>query len=113
MLRLNEMKENIMFHMCCFVSLLSLSAYRYVMKTKLNVITVNRLLTESPMRPMLTCFQRVPLVSMKNMDCSEEGDFTLLLLAEKAAIPNINRRTNKQTHRSTNKHTDVTNIIVS
>ena len=29
------------------------------------------------------------------MDCSEEGDFALLLLAEEAAIPKKNRRTNK------------------
>ena len=58
-----------------------------------QLCTVNRLLTESPVRPMLTniqictCFQCVPFTSMINMDCSEEGDFALLILAEEAAIP--------------------------
>ena len=28
------------------------------------------------------------------MDCSEEGDFAFMLLAEEAAIPKKNRRTN-------------------
>ena len=45
---------------------------------------------------------------MKNMD-SSEGDFALLLLAEKqAAISKTNWRTNKRT----SKHTNVTQIIV-
>ena len=49
------------------------------------VITVNGLLTESPVRPssqICTCFQScVPFVSMKNMYSSEEEDYALLLLA--------------------------------
>ena len=65
---------------------------------KTFVITVNRLLTESPVRPMLTnmCFQCVPFVSMKNMDCSEEEILHCLntTLAEEAAIPKKNRKTN-------------------
>ena len=45
------------------------------------------------------------------MDCSEDEDFALLFLAEAAVIPKKNRRTNK-TKTQTNKHTNVTNIIV-
>ena len=53
-----------------------------------------------------TCFQCIPFASMKNMDFSE-GDFALLLLAEKqAAISKKNWRTNKRT----SKHTNVTQI---
>ena len=51
-----------------------------------------------------TCFQCVLFVNMTNMDCSEEEDFALLLLAEEAAIPKKNMRTNTQTikHKQTN-----------
>ena len=85
--------------MCCFVRFLSLSAYSYVMNT--FVISVYRLLSESAVRPVLTNMRVLSMRSFrgyKNMDCSEEGDFALLLLAEEAAIPKKNRRTNKQTN---------------
>ena len=69
--------------------------YSYAMKN--FVITVNRLLTETPVRLMLTNMHVLsmrPFREYENMDCSEEGDFALLLLAEEAAIPK-NRRINK------------------
>ena len=61
--------------MCCFVRLRSLSAYCYVMKSI-------PLITESPVRPMLT---NMHVLSMHSFS----RDFALLLLAKKQAELNI------------------------
>ena len=69
---------------------------------KYTAYSLNRPCVQCP------CFQCIPSDSKKNMD-SSEGDFALLLLAEKqAAISKKNRRTNKRS----SKHTNVTKITV-
>ena len=88
--------------MCCFVRLLSLLAYSYVMKTD-YIITVNRLLTDSSnAHKYARAFNAFSFVRKKNIDYSGEGYFALLFLTEEAEIPKKNRRTNKQTHKQTN-----------
>ena len=74
--------------MYCFVRSLSLSAYSYVMKA--FVITVNRLLTESP---VLTNMHVLSTRSFRGYEKYEllRKRFSMFLLAEEAAIPNKNR----------------------
>ena len=63
--------------MWSFVWLLSLSAFSYVNHRK---PLTHRITRASNAHKLCTCFQWVPSVSIKNIDCSEEGDFALLLL---------------------------------
>ena len=96
--------------MCCFVRLLSLSADSYVMKTfviTVNVYSLNRPCVQCSQ--ICTCFQCVPFVSMKNMDCSE-GDFALILLAEEAAMHE--KKKSEQINKHTNTLTNTQMLII-
>ena len=67
--------------MCCFVRLRSLSADSYVVK---SIPLTHLIARASSAHKYARAFQCIPFASMNNID-SSEGDFALLLLAEKQA----------------------------